>query len=139
MEQGARDAGEELGVKISFDAPEDETQIDVQIGMMEKAIQEKADAIVLAPLDTEKLNDVVDKASEEGIPVLTLDSDITTKSRVATIGTSNESAGAIAARNAAEKIGGKGKIAIIAHVEARRQQWSEEAALFRSLKHTKVI
>lgn len=134
VEQGARDAGEELGVKISFEAPEDETQIDVQIGMMEKAIQEKADAIVLAPLDTEKLNDVVDEASEEGIPVLTLDSDITTKSRVATIGTSNESAGAIAARNAAEKIGGKGKIAIIAHVEGSQTAMERRGGFIQELE-----
>lgn len=134
VEQGARDAGEELGVKISYEAPEDETQIDVQIKMMEKAIKEKADAIVLGPLDTEKLNDVVDEAVEAGIPVITLDSDITTKSRVATIGTSNESAGAIAARNAAEQMGGKGKVAIIAHVEGSQTAIERRSGFIDELK-----
>lgn len=134
VEQGARDAGEELGAKISFEAPEDETQVDVQIKMMEKAIKKKADAIVLAPLDTEKLNNVVDQAVEAGIPVITLDSDITTKSRVATIGTSNESAGAIAARNAADQIGGKGKIAIIAHVEGAQTAVERRGGFIDELK-----
>lgn len=117
VEQGAMDAGEELGAKVTFVAPEDESQIDVQIGMMEQAIKEEADAIVLAPLDTDKLNPVIDKAVNRGIPVLTLDSDVTTKTRVATIGTSNESAGAIAARNAVKRMGGKGKVAIISFVK----------------------
>lgn len=134
VEQGARDAGEELGVKISYEAPEDETQVDVQIEMMKKAIKKKADAIVLGPLDTEKLNDVVDEAVEAGIPVITLDSDITTKSRVATIGTSNESAGAIAARNAADQIGGKGKIAIIAHVEGAQTAIERRGGFIDELK-----
>lgn len=117
VEQGAMDAGEELGARVTFEAPEDETQIDVQIEMMEKAIAEKADAIVLAPLDTERLNAVIDQAVDAGIPVLTLDSDVTTKSRVATIGTSNESAGAIAARNAVDLMNGKGKVAIISYMK----------------------
>ena len=117
VEQGARDAGEELNIKISFEAPEDESQIDKQIDMVEKAICNKADAIVLAPLDTDKLNESIDKAVRQGIPVLTFDSDVTTEARVATIGTDNRSAGAIAARNAAELMGGSGKAAIISYVE----------------------
>lgn len=117
VEQGALDAGEELGVRVSFIAPEDESQIDVQIGMMEDAIADGADAIVLGPLDTERLNDVIDKAVGKGIPVITLDSDVTTDKREATIGTNNINAGAIAARNAAEMMGGKGQVAIIGHEE----------------------
>ncbi|MDE6435553.1 MAG: ABC transporter substrate-binding protein [Lachnospiraceae bacterium] len=117
VEQGAKDAGEELGIQITFEAPEDESQIDVQIEMVENAIQNDADAIVLAPLDTDLLNDVIEKAVASGIPVLTFDSDVTTDARIATIGTDNESAGAIAARNAANLMGGKGKVAIISYVE----------------------
>ena len=117
VKSGAEDAREELGVEITFEAPEDESQIDVQIGMVEKAIEDKADAILLAPLDTDRLNDVIDRASAEGIPVLTFDSDVTTDSRVATIGTDNMTGGAIAARNAIDLIGTKGKVAIISYVK----------------------
>lgn len=116
VEQGAMDAGEEMDIRVTFEAPDDESQIDVQIEMMKRVIEDGADAIVLAPLDTERLNEVVEDAVDRGIPVLTLDSDITSPVRVATIGTSNESAGAIAARNAADLMGGKGKVAVIRHV-----------------------
>lgn len=117
VKAGAEDAGEELDVEITFEAPKDESQIDVQIGMVEKAIENKVDAIMLAPLDTDKLNDVIDRASAEGIPVLTFDSDVTTDSRVATIGTNNLTGGAIAARNAIDQIGTEGKVAIISYVK----------------------
>ncbi len=117
VEQGAMDAGEELGIRITFEAPEDESQIDAQIEMMEKAISEHADAIVLAPLDTDKLNPSIEKAYKENIPVITLDSDVTSTLRKATIGTDNESAGAIAARNAISLMNGKGQIAVVSYVE----------------------
>lgn len=117
VEQGAMDAGEELGIKVSFDAPEDESQIDAQITMFEEAIDKKADAIVLAPLDVERLNPSIEKAHRAGIPVLTLDSDVSSSLREATIGTDNESAGAIAARNAIQLMGGEGQIAVVSHVE----------------------
>ena len=51
VEQGAMDAGEELGIRVSFKAPEDETQIDVQIELFEEALEKNAEAIVLAPLE----------------------------------------------------------------------------------------
>ena len=117
VEQGAMDAGEELGIKVSFEAPEDESQIDAQIAMFEKAIEKKADAIVLAPLDVEQLNPSIEKAHRAGIPVLTLDSEVSSSLREATIGTDNESAGAIAARNAVQLMGGEGQIAVVSHVE----------------------
>lgn len=117
VKAGAEDAGKELGVKITFEAPADESQIQVQIDMVEKAIADHADAILLAPLDTEKLNSVIDKAKAEDIPVLTFDSDVTTPNRVATIGTDNITAGAIAARNAAERMDNQGKIAIVSFVQ----------------------
>ena len=117
VEQGAKDAGEELNAHITFEAPENESQIGAQVELVEKAIDNKADAIVLAPLDTVQLNEVIEEAESKGIPVLTFDSDVTSSARVANIGTSNETAGAIAARKAAELIGEEGEIAVISHVK----------------------
>jgi ribose transport system substrate-binding protein len=136
VEQGAMDAGEELGVHVTFEAPEDESQIDEQIKMVEKAIENKADAIVLAPLDTKKLNEVVDEAEDAGIPVLTLDSDVTTGSRVATIGTDNKSAGAIAARSAYQLMEGKGKIAVISFVKGAQTAIERYEGFMDEIKST---
>lgn len=134
VEQGAKDAGEELNIKITFEAPENESQIDVQIDMMEKAIENNADAIVLAPLDTEQLNPVIEKATAKNIPVLTFDSDVTSKSRVATIGSNNISAGAIAARNAADMIGGSGKVAIVSYVKGVQTAVEREGGFLKEIE-----
>ena len=134
VKAGAEEAGEELDVEIMFEAPEDESQIDVQIGMVEKAIEDRVDAILLAPLDTDKLNTVIDRASSKEIPVLTLDSDVTTSSRVATIGTDNITGGAIAARNTVEQIGTRGKVAVIVHVKGAQTAIEREKGFVDELK-----
>ncbi len=134
VEQGAMDAGDELKLDVTFEAPEDESQIDVQIDMMEKAIASGVDAIVLAPLDVERLNDSIEKAHRKGIPVLTLDSDVTSPVRVATIGTDNRTAGAIAGRNAANLIGGKGKVAIVSYVEGAQTAIERNAGFMDELE-----
>ena len=134
VEKGAKDAGEELKAKVTFEAPKDESKIDVQIDMVKQAIQNRADAIVLAPLDTEKLNDVIDEAVDKGIPVLTFDSDVTTNKRIATIGTSNESAGSIAARNAVRLMNGKGKVAIISFVKGAQTAVARNEGFMREIE-----
>lgn len=133
VKAGAEEAGEELGVEITFEAPKNETQIDVQIEMVEKAIKDRVDAILLAPLDTDKLNDVIDQATELGIPVLTFDSDVTTQSRVATIGTDNITGGSIAARNAIEQIGTKGKVAVISFVKGAQTANDREQGFIQEM------
>lgn len=134
VEQGARDAGEELGIRITFEAPEDESQIDVQMELMEKAIEQNADAIVLAPLDTERLNPLIEKANQKKIPVITLDSDVTSPLREATIGTDNTSAGSIAARNAMSLIGEKGQIAVISYVEGAQTAIERNAGFLNEIE-----
>lgn len=134
VEQGAMDAGEELGLDVTFEAPEDESQIDVQIDMVETAIADRVDAIVLAPLDVERLNSSIEEAHSLGIPVLTFDSDVTSPVRVATIGTDNKTAGAIAGRNAANLMGGKGKVAVVSFVEGAQTATERNAGFLDVLE-----
>jgi ribose transport system substrate-binding protein len=117
---GAEDACEELGVDVSmtFEAPEDESQIEEQVKMVQKAIDDDVDGILLAPLDTDKLNDVVEQASGQGIKIVTFDSSVNSDIISSEIGTDNYAAGAIAARNAVALIDNeKPQIAIVAHVK----------------------
>lgn len=132
VEQGAIKAGEEKDVKVTFEGPDNETMVDKQIEMMENAITKKADAIMLAPLDSKALLPVVQKAEEKGIPVLTFDSNIESDIPKSFIATDNMAAGKIAAEEASKLMGGEGKVAIIAHNEGtstaqqRRDGFKEE-------------
>lgn len=132
VEQGAMKAGEEIGVKVTFEGPDNETMVDKQIEMVENAITKKASAIMVAPLDSKALLPVIQKADEKGIPVLTFDSDIDSQIQKSFIATDNKAAGKIAAQETAKVIGGKGKVAIVAHNEGtstaqqRRDGFKEE-------------
>lgn len=132
VEQGTQKAAEELGIKVTFEGPDSETEVDKQIEMVENAITKQADAIMLAPLDNKALLPVVQKAEEKGIPVITFDSNLDSDIQKSFVATDNKAAGAIAAKEMAKQIGEKGKVAIVAHNEGtstaqeRRDGFKEE-------------
>lgn len=132
VEQGTQKAAEELGIKVTFEGPDSETEVDRQIEMVENAITKQAKAIMLAPLDNKALLPVVQKAEEKGIPVITFDSDLDSDIQKSFVATDNKAAGAIAAKEMSKRIGGKGKVAIVAHNEGtstaqeRRDGFKEE-------------
>lgn len=116
VKAGAEDMAEELGdVSITFRAPADKTDPGEQVRMVEDAINQKADAILIAPLDATALKPVVEKAAESNIPVIDIDSPVDTDKITSFVATDNEKAARIAADTLADLIGGKGKVAIINH------------------------
>jgi len=116
VKAGAEDKAEELGnISITFRAPADKTDPSEQMRMVEDAINQKADAILLAPLDSIALTPIVDKAVKADIPVIDIDSPLDTNKITSFIATDNAEAAAIAADTLADLIGGKGKIAVINH------------------------
>ena len=86
-----------------------------QIPIIQDVINQKVDAIVLAACDPEAENKVLAEATAAGIPIITIDSDVTYAERVAYVGTMNKNAGESAARYAAELLGGEGTIGVIYH------------------------
>ena len=117
VRRGAEDGAEELNYTINYQATSNDTELNAQIKMVEEAIDNNVSAIVIAPNDTEGINVTLDKAVSKGIPVITVDSDVTYEGRLAYIGSDNVSAGAVAAREVMEQLPDGGDIAIIGHVE----------------------
>ena len=114
VKNGAEDAAKELeGVKINFDAPQTKVDATVQAQLVENAITNKSDAILLAALDKEALKPAVEKAKKEDIPVVFVDSGVNTEEYDAFFSTDNGAAAAMAADHLAKLIGEKGKIAIV--------------------------
>lgn len=110
---GAEAAGKELNVEIIWKGPAQETDYTGQINMVEDAINRRVDGIVLAPSHGDALVPVVERAQKEGIPVTIFDSGINTEKYLAYIATDNRQGGVVAAERLAEKLGGKGKVAIL--------------------------
>src|SRR5438067_1122889 len=110
---GADSAAKELGVEITWNGPAQETDYTGQSNIVEDAINRRVDGIVLAPTHKDALTPVVERAAREGIPVTIMDSGIGTDKYVSYVATDNRQGGAVAAERLGEKLGGKGKIAIL--------------------------
>src|SRR5690606_19869035 len=102
--------------EMVWNGPDKETQIDKQIGIFENMMALGVDAIVLAACDAEALNRQVKQAVDAGIPVITIDSGVTSDLPASFVATDNVEGAKKAADYLAELLGGQGDVALIPFV-----------------------
>ena len=73
---GAQQAAEELGVNVTFEGPDSESQVDRQIDMLAAALARQPDAIGFAALDSQAATPLLQQAQAAGIPVIAFDSSV---------------------------------------------------------------
>ncbi len=120
VKAGADKAGEELGVTVTFEGPDNESQVDKQMDMLAAALANKPAAIGFAALDSQAAIPLLRQAQEAGIPIIAFDSGVDSDIPLATAATDNVAAAALAADKLAELIGGAGKVAVVAHDQTSR-------------------
>lgn len=139
VKMGALAAGKEFAVNVDFDGPTDEKDIDGQIRMVEEAIAERADALVLAASDYVRLVGVAEKAVRENIPVIVIDSDINSDKIHSFIGTDNVDAGRLLGETLVDKVGDKCNIAVMSFMKGAASSDQRDEGLFESLgKHNSI-
>ncbi|MCT4565650.1 MAG: substrate-binding domain-containing protein [Maledivibacter sp.] len=117
VKMGADTAAKEFNVDIDFNAPYGEEDIEGQIELVNRAIDNKADAIIVAASDYNGLVEVIEKAYDRKIPIIIIDSEVNTEKYNSFIGTDNFDAGKKAAEILISMIGKKGNIAIMGFVK----------------------
>lgn len=119
VHSGANKAGEEFGYSISWIGPEQETDREKQIQVVEDAIVTKAMAIVLAPNDQKALVRPVLKIKEAGIPCVIIDSsvDVNSVDYVSFVATDNFLAGGDAARCLGAALNNQGNVILTKFVQ----------------------
>ncbi|WP_127752438.1 ABC transporter substrate-binding protein [Devosia sp. 1566] len=120
VKAGADKAGAEFGVTVTFEGPDNETQVDRQIDMLAAALSRNPAAIGFAALDSQAATPLLQQAKDAGIPVIAFDSGVDSDIPLTTATTDNVAAAALAADKMAELIGGSGKIAVVAHDQTSR-------------------
>jgi ribose transport system substrate-binding protein len=113
---GAMDAGRQFGINTVWNGPNAETDYARQIQIVDSAIAQRVDGLVLAATDRKALVQYVDKAMAAGIPVTIFDSGLDSDNYVSWVATNNVAAGEMGGRTLGKLLGGKGKVAIIQHV-----------------------
>jgi len=97
---GAQDAADEYEVEMTFDGPPSESDIAIQVDMINAALAKNPSALCLAVLDTESVTEQLNTAMDKGIPIIGFDSGVPNAPEgaiIATASTNNEAAGALGA------------------------------------------
>ena len=120
VKKGAEDEATKLNVTITFEGPENESQVDKQMEMLQAALDKHPQALCFAALDSKAAIPLLEKAKAANIPVVGFDSGVDSDIPVSTAATDNIAAAALAADKMGEAIGGKGKVGIIVHDQTSR-------------------
>ena len=86
-----------MNVKIIWQGPDAETNIDQQMNIVDDAVNRGVDGIVLAPCNKTSLVRPVESAIARGVPIVVIDSSLDSKQPVSVISTDNYAAGQQAA------------------------------------------
>ncbi len=106
-------SGEDFGVDVTVLAPQKPDNVEEQIRLVEDAISQNVDGIVIAATDTKGLAPVVEKAIEAGIPVIGHNTPTASDKPLTFVGFDNVTAGKTIGLWVAQKLGGKGKVLIL--------------------------
>jgi ribose transport system substrate-binding protein len=117
---GSERAASELGADITFEGPENESQVDKQIEMLQAALDKKPAAICFAALDSQAATPLLERAKAANIPIIGFDSGVESDIPVTTAATDNIAAAGEAAKKLAGLIGDAGEVAVIAHDQTSR-------------------
>ena len=104
-------AGERLGVKASYVGPA-EYDMNAMVAAFDQAIAKKPKGICVFAVES-VLTPSINKATEAGIPVVTILGDLPESKRIAFVGSRQYDLGYTGGIKIAEALGGKGKVAIL--------------------------
>lgn len=98
IQQGAVKAGEETGCNVYVASGNSEADVQGQISLLKTAADSGADAVLIAPNDSEALADPVKAVRDKGIPIVLVDTIINTDDFDICYMTDNMEAGKMAAK-----------------------------------------
>lgn len=141
MEEGAQAAADELGIELTPTAAPKETDDEKQAALVENAIADQADAIIIAPCDSKTLIPALLQANQAGIPVINLDNRIDPEAAaeaglelVTFIGPDNAEGAEKAAAHLMEAMGGSGTVAMLEGIRGVDNADNRKLGFERALK-----
>ena len=113
MAEAARDRAIELGADAAIYQAGGQTAVQRMVGIVEDLIVQRADVILISPLDAKAVVPVFRQAKDEGVIIVCMDSNAEGEDYVTFISTDNYQAAALGAEYAKKELGGKGKVVVI--------------------------
>ncbi|HEX2855598.1 MAG TPA: substrate-binding domain-containing protein [Opitutaceae bacterium] len=118
VEKGAKDAAAKAGVELSIKAPMAETDIGVQVQMLNALAAQGAEAIIIAPSSKEALAVPLASLAVKGVKIVVIDTPIANKTASTFVGTDQHAAGAAAGRLLATLVDDAQEVALLRHTQS---------------------
>ncbi|EHR49842.1 ABC-type sugar transport system, periplasmic component [Saccharomonospora marina XMU15] len=115
VKKGAEEEAAKQGARVTFVGPATEQEVEEQMNMLTNELAKSPDAIGFAALDSRAAAPLLQQAKSQDIPVIAFDSGVDSDVPVTTVATDNKAAAAEAAKHMAQRLGGKGKVAMVVH------------------------
>jgi ribose transport system substrate-binding protein len=136
-------AGSVLGVKTEMAGP-DNYDPKAEQQELQRVMKLKPSGILLSAGDAKLLQADVDAAISQGIPVITMDSDVEGSKRLFFIGTDNYKAGTMGGKVLARELHGKGNVVVYtmpdqANLHQRLLGYQDALAAFPQIKIVQVV
>jgi ribose transport system substrate-binding protein len=129
VEEGVRQAAQELDVVVKWEGPSLETEIAEQNKVIENMVNLGVDGMALAPLNNRTMRESVENVVAAGIPVVIFDSAVDGDKHVSYVATDNTSCGLMAAEHIRSEIGAK-------HVRSELDPSKKRLLLLRYIQGT---
>lgn len=135
--QAADDLNAALGytgndkIKVTYNGPARVEDIDEQVNILDEELSRYPDVIGIASVDEEACTVQFDLATENGIPIIALDSGNQYQGIQCTVKTDNKEAVRTGAHRLAEEIGGKGEVILLVH-DSKSESAKERAEGFQN-------
>lgn len=134
--QAAEDLNTELGytggdkIKVTYNAPAETENIDEQVNILDEELARYPDVVGIASIDEDACTVQFDLATENGIPIVALDSGNNYPGIQCTVKTDNQDAARTGAYKLADEMGRDGKILLLVH-DSKSETAKERAASFQ--------
>lgn len=112
LKEGAEARAAEVGVDLTFVAPNAETDVQTWVNVVSDLIAAQVDVLAVCPADDAACLPIIREAGEAGIDIIAVDNDTAYEGKLSFIGTSNYDAGKLGGEYCAEQVG-EGANAII--------------------------
>ena len=152
MEQAVSDVNEAYNfekddkITMTFEGSSDETDVESQVNTLDAVIAENPDVVCVSAGDSESCQAQLESARDNGIPVVTFDSDVSSEDLVsAYCGTDNQKLGDIAAKRMAHYLSNHGTVAVFSPQEktlsskSRVEAFQESIADYPGIEVVQVI
>ncbi|SFI31369.1 ribose transport system substrate-binding protein [Paenibacillus sp. UNC496MF] len=116
LQKGAREAAAIHGMLIDFSGAY-RSNVEELLKQIDIAIASKVDGIIVEGVDRPDFARMVNKATEKGIPVITINSDAPGSLRKTYIGSDHYREGLLMGRRLAEALGGEGIVGVVANAD----------------------